>query len=394
MVGIIMGLLIYSGVGAAYPEVPGYYLFFYFGFLIAFVVAFKFFIILFRGLSRHAGLKLPDMFANIEQYFIWKIIIFFYILLHIIPLIYPEFRLDQLLNPPTPDLASNFAKNFEQQEVNYFLKLIKYANLLLTPFFFVAVYRYKNNIYLIILLLSIILYITYVDNVYAGRGALVMNLGLIWVVLWMNYPQRRLKLVSISAMLLPMLMVAFYIYGIVRTGRTVDEFIIIDAIQSIIYSETTFPVVSGMPLIESGVQVNLGEYLIWIATLPIPKIVTGEIAGARITYEISEIVLGGNRGDRGWFVILPGIVAESVYIFGKYFFWLHGVTLAFIAALVVRLIERTPQFLVLNAYLAVILAYPTNRAGISSLLPVIVNNFIVFYVVIFILLLRRRSYRI
>ena len=137
--------------------------------------------------------------------------------------------------------------------------------------------------------------------------------------------------------MLPLVLVASYVYGVVRIGGTVGELSFWEAVTPVMETETSFPRDVGMLVIEKAARVDLSDYVKWIVTLPIPKILTGEIGGARINYEISEYVSGVSPGQKGWYVVLPGLIAESVYIYGNYFFWLHGGFIAFLAALVVRL---------------------------------------------------------
>ncbi len=146
----------------------------------------------------------------------------------------------------------------------------------------------------------------------------------------------------------------------------------------------------GVTVLEAGARVDIGAYFTWIATLPIPKVLTGDIEGARINYEISEIVLGLPIGSPGWYVVLPGLVVESVYIYGRYFFWLHGIFLGIMAAFFARIAERVPQFLFLYLYIVLMFAYVLNRAGISALLPTIINEFLFFYLFLFFVIFRTR----
>ena len=54
--------------------------------------------------------------------------------------------------------------------------------------------------------------------------------------------------------------------------------------------------------------------------------------------------------------------------------------MAFLAVLVGRLVERTPQLVFLRIYLLLLFAYVLNRAGVSALLPQLINNFLIFYI--------------
>lgn len=383
--GLISGVFIYNGVGAAYAEVPGNYLIYYFGFILALACSFFFFTATFAGLSRHSGRVLNQALSDIDRQRGWDIIIWAFLFLHFIPLLYPEFRLYEFFNPTPPDLKASFLKRFQVQEVNVFLKITDYVRTLMTPFFFIALYKHRRQIIKVVLVLLFLLYIQYVDKSYIDRSAVGMTALLIFISLWVIRPDYRKRLVVIGIALGPLVIAASYFYGIIRIGGGTHDFNFWQAVWEMIYQETGFPIRVGMPIIESGQRVDLSSYFRWILTLPIPKILTGDIAGARINYEISEVILGTSMGGRDWYVVLPGAVAESVYIYGRSFFWLHGVFIGFLGAVVVRLVERAPQLLFLQAHLVLLFFYVLNRAGIAALLPDIVNHFILFYGFIFFL---------
>lgn len=380
LIGVLSGLLLYSGIGAAYKEVPSYYLLYYFGFLFTFCVAFWFWKVAFLGMSIRSGRMLTRVLDNVDHHPAWPMIIWAFLLLHMFPLIYPDFRLHWLLAPPVLDIRLFWIELFQPREVDILLKIVEYARILLTPFFYIALFRYRQRMHWAFLILILPLYIQYVVNVgYIARGHVVMTLTLIGIAVWLNRPRRRTALIFGATMLLPVILIASYMHMWVRIGGTIEELRPIHAIATVLEQETSFVRNVGMPIIEGGYRVDLVDYVKWIVTLPIPKILTGEIEGARINYEIAEIILGVGPGEEGWYVPLGGLVSESVYIYGPYFFWLHAIFIALLAALLIRLIERTPQLLFLQAFVVLLFAFVLNRAGISALLPVIVNEFLLFY---------------
>ena len=377
--GLISGVFIYNGVGAAYPEVPGVYLIYYFGFILALACSFFLFTAVFVGVSRHSGRVLNRVFSDIDRQRVWGIIIWLFLFLHFIPLLYPNFRLYEFFNPSPPDLKTLFLKRFQAQEVNIFLKLTGYVQTLMTPFFFIALYKYRHQIIKVVFILLFLLYIQYINKSYIGRSAIGMTTLLVFISLWTIRPDYRNRLVLIGIALLPLILASFYFYSVIRIGGRVHDFNFMHSVMEMIYQETGFPIRVGMPIIESGQRIDLSSYFRWILTLPIPKILTGDISGARINYEISEVILNTRTGGQGWYVVLPGTVAESVYIYGRSFFWLHGVFIGFLGAIVVRLVERSPQLLFLQAHLVLLFFYVLNRGGISALLPDVVNHFLLFY---------------
>ena len=124
--GFFSGLLLYSGVGIAYTKVPNYYLFYYFVFLFVFTIFFWFFRVAFSGVSVHSGRTLNRVFSNIDSHPGWLLVIWVYVLLHLVYLVYLEFRLHLLLKPQMPDLATLSKTIFLQEEMNYLIKLIGY----------------------------------------------------------------------------------------------------------------------------------------------------------------------------------------------------------------------------------------------------------------------------
>ncbi len=381
--GFYSGLCLYNGVGAAYSDVPNYYIIYYFGFLISFACAFWLFRYFFTPLSVRTGKVLRRTLSKVDNSRLWHSIVFLSLFLHFISLIYPEIKLHQLISPPTPDLRSAFSARWEMQQIDILLKLVDYIRILLTPFFYIALFRYRHRVIRLILIIAMLLYFQYVAKAYIGRGRVLIEIGIIGVGLWVYYPKKRFHLTILALVAIPFILVGSHFYAIIRLGDTPIDITPTQAALKIVESETSFPRKVGMPIIESNQRVDMKSYVTWIVTLPIPKVLTGEIKGARVNYEISEIVLGGTRGQPGWYIVLPGLVAESIYIFGNYFFWLHAVFIAFLAVLLIRLLEKTPQLLFLKAFVVVTFAYHLNRAGISGPLPVVINGFLLFYVFVF-----------
>ena len=386
-VGLIAGVYIYNGVGAAYPGIPIEYIWYYFSFLISVSLSFFFFIAISPSLSHHSGRVFKRTLKSVEQNRKWDLVLLFYLFLHFIPFLYPELRIHDFFSPRLPDLKQTFAMRMEVQDVNPILKVIDYVRILMTPFFFIALYRYNLNIKKVMFILFFLLYIQYANTSYIGRSAFGANALLIFVALWALRKDYRKRLILVGIALTPILLAFFYFYSIIRIGGNVSDFKVSKAVNGLIYQETGFPLRVGIPVIESNRGADLESYFKWMITLPIPKILTGEIAGTRINYEISELILGTSMGSKGWYVVLPGLVAESIYIYGKYFFWIHGMFIGFIGAMMIRLVERTPQLLFLQSYLVVLFFYDLNRAGISGFLPKIVNHFILFYGAMFFLLI-------
>jgi len=381
LAGLLAGLLFYSGIGAAHPYVTMQYTGFYCVFAVALVLGFHVGLMLFRPLGAAGGQGLAQLLQALERPSLWRWVIPAYLLLAAFPLFWPEWRVALLLAPQAPDLGVSFARRFSE-EPDLANRLVTYARLLLMPFFFIALFRLRRRLDLVALVLVLLLYLDYTAENYIGRGEVMLNLGLLLLAAWFLHPGYRLRLALAGAVVLPLLVYGLYVYGALRLGRDVGDVSLWQALGVVLAVEWGFPRDVGMPLIQAGARVDLGAYFTWMATLPLPKLITGPIEGARVNYEISSLMLGREVGEPGWYVVLPGLVAEAVYLFGPYLFWLHALFAGGMAAFLVRLLERTPQALFLRLWLVLMLAYVLNRAGIGAVLPVVVNEMALLYLMI------------
>lgn len=376
------GLFFYSGIGTAYSEVNSSFLGFYFAFMFALAIGFHFGRAIFLDVSASVGRAITPVLGRMDRGIFWQVFIGAYILLSVFPLLWPEPRLQQLFMPPAPDLIEMLSGRFEE-ESDPLTIVVGYLRLLLTPLFFVALYRLRFKLPVIALIFVFLLYVRYVENAYLGRGAVVMYMAILLLTVWFLRPGYRGRVTVSVALLAPLILYAFYLYALVRIGDLVGDIGYFAALQTILDTEWGFVRDVGTVILASGARVDLAQYFTWIFTLPVPKILTGAIEGARVNYEISELVLGIPTGEYGWYVVLPGLVAESIYIYGAWLFWLHGAFLGLIAAFFARLAERVPQFIFLYFYLVVMFGYVLNRGGVAALLPPLINEFLLFYFLLF-----------
>lgn len=376
-------LFVNSGVALADKHLTVNYPLFHFGFLISLTVAFY---IVWRLLvdkfpaascinAAHAT-SLSD--SNYSQ-----LIISLYLVLCFIPLIYPEWRLGRIFAPGAPDLVSHFFVRFAHQSADVFSKLIFYLTTLLSPFYYIALYRYRDRPSKLFVGLLAPIYLLYVQKQYVGRGTVLVTLLTFTLFYWIYKPKWRRRIVVAAAVALVPLMVALHFWSVVRLGREFEFAGIRESILHIVNAQTTFPLVAGGEVITSGARVPLADYLRWIVTLPIPKIFIGSVDGARINYEMAEIVLGLSPGDKGFTVTLPGVVAESVYVMGQYGFWLHALFLGGVTATVLRILQSKYEYSILLSWFIVFSSYKIVGAGVAALLPVVLNQLLFFYLYVY-----------
>lgn len=386
--GFLAGLLLYSGIGAANPDVPITYAYYYVTFVIVFGASYPLCARVLRPLGRSVGTTLPPVLENIDREHRWSIVILLYLSLALAPLLYPNLRISELLSPPLPDLTASFERRQEEQAA--LLRLIKYAQLLLTPFFYIALYKYRNHLPVFASALVFTQYVNYVVDSYISRGEITVTFGILFIALWISRPRRRAILVALSIAGVALLLPLAQAYVSIRLGAPPDATAIGEAADNLLLGETSFPAVSGVRIIESSERANLVSYVKWIVTLPIPKVLIGELDVPRINYDISEIVLRISRTSDAFFVVLPGLVAESIYVFGDHLFWIHACFIAFAVAFLVRITERVPQLLFFTSYIAMLITFTLNRGGIGATLPILVNGFLLFYAFLLVVVFRPR----
>jgi hypothetical protein len=119
-----------------------------------------------------------------------------------------------------------------------------------------------------------------------------------------------------------------------------------------------------------------------LVTLPIPKVITGQIPGARINYEIAEILTHKAPGASGFNVLLTGPVTEAVYIFNTTFFWVQAVFMGALAGLLCVLAGVRRSLLVLLVEFALMFGFVYGRAGVAATLPVLVNSYLPLYALV------------
>ncbi|MDX1479105.1 MAG: hypothetical protein R3301_15430, partial [Saprospiraceae bacterium] len=307
----------------------------------------------------------------------------------LVRLVYPEFKLPLLINPPAPDVIGEFLGRFTAPP-DAVTKLVSNAGFLLFPFFLIAVMRYRRNMLIFALLIFVPYYIKYCINSYISRGEVLAALFLVMGVQWYYNEKMRKYLIVGVLVILPFLPAMLVQYQDIRLQQGADLYIDNqDAIKMLVFSETNFPIYSDK-VIRSGKHIDLNRYFIWMVTLPIPKAIIGSVNAPSAGMEMSEILLEKKQGRKGFFALLAGLLTESTYIYGTKWYFLHALFLGGLMAFIARLTENQDILFCVFLMLVVDLSYRLNRAGIAPVLGVVVNMYFSLYVLFFLGYLKRR----
>lgn len=375
----LWGTWLLCGIGASYQGVPIEYLFYYLIFILVLSLSFLFSIrrlnVITNKLMFISQSGALDSFRKPQNVYF---IVAAYFFLSLLSLLYPDFKLHRLIDPPRLDISFFTGLSPNEDAIQ---KIIKYFEFMLFPFFLVSLFHFRKRLCLLFFIIAFPIYVKFCATGYVGRGYLLIWFLIIVAASWIYYPQKRRITLTLALAAVPALLILFYAMGHIRAGnenlfKNAD---LSESLGSLLYFETNFPYYSKY-VIFSDQRADLVDYYKWLVTTPIPKLISGDIKGARINYEIAYLTRGLSPGDSGFTVDLTGLITESIYIYGNNIFWVHAIFVGVLFAFLCALMEGLPRtFLFTAMYIVVYWGYIINRAGIASAWPQLVNGFLSLY---------------
>ena len=362
---IVFPLFLYCGLGAALNDCLVVYIYHYLIYILFIVLGIRF------SIGKYSLLESSSV-ANFVSNYGGKII-FLYIFFACVGLVYPENRLANLLHPPAPNLLDVFAQRFEEQDP--FSTLITFVRNFITPFFYLSLYSYRGKLLKMGFLLLFLMYISYCSTGYIGRGSILINILLFVLLVYFWRPQLRRKLLFVTAIGVPFLLIFFVNYVSIRLGGEAESISFIEAVEALLFSESSYPLWFDVIYNREYDFQDAIDYLYWLLTLPSPISLNFAGYDFSLNYKISELILGISRGEEHFYVLLPGMVGEAFFIF-KYFFWLHAFFYGIIIGWVYSCIRSKDICLPLGIYLAIMLGYYCARGGTTGAYPFVLKQFL------------------
>lgn len=375
--------LIYSGIGGALDDVDSSYVFYY--------VVFTLFISIgvFIGLKSKHKNKVPQKdWSFFLDYFINKYatyIITLYYIICISTLIYPENKIMNLISPPRPDVIAMLVERYQEDGPDTFTQIINLIKQIIYPFFIFSLYKYRSQILKLSIIVVGTYYIQYCQNSYLGRGSMLEAALIILAFSYFYVPKIRKPLLISIIVLLPTIIIFLVQYSLTRIGGTVSDVGFAESFETLIRQESGYPLhFDNIMDMETKYRLN---FLVWLFTIPLPGFFRFGI-DANFNALFSEELLHINRESYGFYILLPGIVGESVFLMGKYLFWINGLFYGWLMGITYRILARYPQLFGILVIAAIDFGYVSNRGGLSSGLPFILKILVYFY---FILLLIKKG---
>jgi len=377
-------IVIYSGLGICYEQIGNIYLF---KFLIFYTCTILSTALVFRVKSIPNNILIKGNFniSNIVSFPTLNVLVFSFFLVYIVRLIYPNFQLWKIFNPPTLDISNIFNRMDEQRSLPI-LELVRLINIFSFPFFMIYLQRKKNILKWksVILFILLWIYLEFISLGYISRYELVLYFLFIFIIIinrnktfYTINKTHMILLVIIFVILMPF----FLSYESLRTGNSAASMNFVDSSMTLIFKETGYAKYyeSASNMHQNGLW---ARYLFWMITLPIPNIFAGPIKKTQflVNRDFSEYYRGVSYGTQGYSVILPSIFGEALILYGVKYYWIHGIFIGIFIGLVCKNIEKNPELRLLNLYFAIrVLAM--GRGGTTGIIGMIINSMTVYIII-------------
>lgn len=362
---------LYNGVGLSELSVEGGdFYFYYVVFLVFYLLAFHFFSYS-KYRERSIGLRRIHLLFDDPK--ICNLVLLAYMLSSLMPLVAPEFRINLLFSPPSINFVEVFSEGSDSGDESV-KKLTRYLSFLLLAPFLLSLGSQKKSPLKVILILAFLAYVEYVSGAYISRSSILLYSIIFLAYVFHQYPERRGLFTFILIIGLPLAGIASAWFLAFRLdsgwGQSIGDLVLF-----MLDIEFNFPRDAGVPLFMSGANGSLLDYLLWIFTIPIPKVFFGKFIDYNINLNIAYILTGREPGDIGFSVPLTGNLFASLYGLG-YLFWLEPILAGALTGFAYKTAARFSSPILLFAYIMVSASYVYNRAGIGGFAPAIYNTFI------------------
>ena len=297
----------------------------------------------------------------------------------------PELSLIKLIKPTEFYLSKDFliSNNTKLGNKGYVGLLTNYLILITTPFYYWALYCYRSRPILLSIFLFLPLYFYYAYSGYIGRSTIVPFLAIFLYTVYEFLPKMRRFIIVFCILGIVPSLVLLYSFAEARLGHEVPSVGIADAVSSVISTEFSFPS-HFHDITKFTFVTQIKQYLIWLVSLPIPGFIKGDLVSLNVNVDFSVFILGIDSRRSDFYVFLPGLVNESIFIFGFYFFWIHAIVGGLLMGFLLKSISYNPSFFILQAYIVFYIVPLAARAGFFSAFPIMVNSFLFFLVFTFV----------
>lgn len=373
----IVGLSIYSGIGIGLDYVSNKYIFTYIWFILAFALTL---VIILRIKPNTISIDATDTFSRLN--FIIVLFGVIYILIPVLRLIYPEFRLFELFSSVEYRISS--AKLFARyaRQTDLFYSVTEWTTALTRPFYFLLLFRLRKKPWLFITLLVFPIYAGYVFEGYINRSTISMWLAFIILYLYIEkYINRRMLVIIVAFGSIFLIQMSYILFQFRSGGQINFDVGFFDMLSRIIGSEVNYP--QYYEIANSGLSgLTPVSYLKWLVFLPIPNIILGSTPMS-LNQVFTYMVRGTDVGDYDYYIVLPSIMGEGIMLYGDSYSWIHAILIALIIGVFINYIKnvRELKYWYLFIVLWLLLGF---RGGSQAVIAQLINSSILLIIVYFI----------
>lgn len=266
-----------------------------------------------------------------------------------------------LVSPPAPNLVEHFSDvDFSENQVSGIFDSIKNF---ISPLFYLSLTRYIKKPKILIPLLLFPQYVIYCNASYMGRGSMAFFLIFIFIYIYLFFPNKR-KTITLAAFAgIPGIIVFFAAYVFIRQGVQADTTSFLDGFNFLIQSETYY---YSWYYDIIGDAKYLLNYIVWFITLPLP----GFLKPFNMNFSFNALftmeVMGMGSLTDVKSILLPGLVNESIFIFGRQFFFLHAILFGWVYSFVFNTLSKNIKNILPLLYIMLELSIQCPRGGTSG----------------------------
>ena len=384
-IGIICLIFVYSGVGAGWEDTPSEYLVLYCVYMVVLGLTCK--ITVYgkkKSFNRRENVSSNGLESFISRY--GGIFIFMYIFIPFLQLLL-QGNILNIVHPPSMSLQDAVEGRYETSR-SFLESVFWYLSQLILPFYVVCLYKYRNNIAKLAFALLIPLYFVYASSGYLSRSGILPFLIIIYIAFYIKYPKYRKRMILYTVIGMPLFLFGLSWFTFARLGREIDVSFS-DALALLARQETYYPSqyeeYQNWPF-DGHLMLS---YLDWLVKLPLPGFLKSTSFDQAFNVIFTEKMTGGSRLDSNFSVMLPGLVGEGIFIFGRYFFWVHAIIVGWALSMAFKLAHHKQElFLVL--YMTFYCGISIARGGSVSTLPFYFKHLIIYLIVIYFVTKQKR----
>lgn len=382
---ICISLFLYSGIGIGYSEVDKKFVVYYCIFLLVLSITYtvvinikiRFVIDSMRTMKVHC--MDDNMFWSKKcTKNIFKGIVYIYILLRFISLVYPVNKLSNFMFVFN---SANNINNLTGANASWIGGICTWIQ----PFFLIGLTFICKKVRYVACFLGIDLIVILIDTGYLSRYKIIVVV-IICLLLFFNGDlnneyismSKKLRRIIISLAITGPILLYLMMTMMEARIATGASFTVAEFIRSEIGYPLQFEKIFEMAPIS-----NIKDFFLQLLDSFIPILPTPTYH-MDLNVDFSMLYLGYGM-DVSWFSIkLPSLLGESFLIFGNYFYWIHGIVIGCLTALIYKVTRENRYTKILYYhYLTCILT--TGRAGYEQLSQSVWLNYIMLLIGLFII---------